>query len=276
MINDIEGKISNIEYTPLMCSTIPEYDIMDLNEAMKSSSFLLNIDNINKVAVSVWVSAKRSRSSPYARVYNTLNFSGKRITIIPVFKDEGLDGDRDYLQFDTIALMSLLRVHVIIAYYSSASKNIKYKNKITSQKYDIEFLSKKIIEITSNQQSDAIHWNIEETKNISVIGQKAIESYISIGKKLNIQMSNFDLAKERINEIAKSRQHFIDKSRDLALKAQLRESVTMQPKESVDGTKGIITIKNHLGGEYYFTVDETFLLKDTLKIIEAKHRSEER
>ncbi len=273
MINQIEGKITNIKYKPLLCSPIPEYNISNLENAMSNSaSFVLRVNDKNRIAVSWWVSAKRTRSYPYSRVYNTLNFSGKRITIIPIFKDEGLDGDRDFLQFDTIALMSLLNVHVIIAYYATAIKSKNYVNKITSQRFDNGFISQKINELISNQQSDALHWNMEELTNISEVGRHAIDSYINISRKLNVKMSNFERAEERIYEISKSREHFLSLSRNNAERAQLRESLTTQPKEIVDGTKGIITIKNYLGGEYYFTVDETMLISDdVLHLIEAKH-----
>ena len=43
-----------------------------------------------KIAVSRWISPKRTRSYPYERVYDTLAFDGKKVTIIPVVKDEGL------------------------------------------------------------------------------------------------------------------------------------------------------------------------------------------
>jgi hypothetical protein len=45
----------------------------------------------------------------FERVYNTLYLS-KKITIIPIIKDEGLGGDRDFIQWDTISLMSLIEI----------------------------------------------------------------------------------------------------------------------------------------------------------------------
>ena len=101
-----------------------------------TSVFLLRVDDHNTIAVSWWVSAKRTRSYPYARVYDTLSFSGKKITIIPVMKDEGKQGDRDFLQWDTIALMSLLGVYVIIGYYTDAERSLRYRHKITKQRFD--------------------------------------------------------------------------------------------------------------------------------------------
>jgi hypothetical protein len=58
----------------------------------------------NAFAASKWVSPKRTCSYPYEKVYNTLNFS-KKITVIPIVKDEGFDGDRDFLQWDTVYLI---------------------------------------------------------------------------------------------------------------------------------------------------------------------------
>ena len=270
-MNTIKGKITNIVYTPLMCSTLNEYSISELPRALRDASFLLLVDDTNKVAVSWWVSPKRTRSYPYARVYNTLSFSGKRITIIPIMKDEGYDGDRDYLQFDTIALMSLLNVHVIIAYYDSAEKSPRYVNKITNQRFDIDFLKKKIEMICKSQQSDALHWNMDELCNIDSIGRLSISKYESISQQLNVRMSNFQLAYDRIREISIGREEFLRISRIHAASAQHRESLTTQLGEVVDGTKAKITIENYLGGEYFFTTDETELVDGSLKLIEAKH-----
>lgn len=148
---DIFGEITGINYTPLLSrKNLDEYNLDELGEAFNSDSvFMLNVDNDNKLAVSWWVSAKRTRSYPYARVYNTLGYSGKRVTIIPIFKDEGIDGDRDFLQWDTISLMSLLGVNVIIAYYESASKSKRYENKITKQRFDIEYVKSQILKLMS-------------------------------------------------------------------------------------------------------------------------------
>ena len=41
--------------------------------------FILTINDKNEIAVSWWVSPKRTRSYPYARVYDTLGFAGKKL-----------------------------------------------------------------------------------------------------------------------------------------------------------------------------------------------------
>ena len=129
---DISAKITGIKYAPLLCRKLNIFEFKDLEKALSScASFILKVNKDNKIAISWWVSAKRTRSYPYARIYDTLSFSGKKITIIPVIKDEGKEGDRDFLQWDTISLMSLLGINVIVAYYDKAEKNTRYKNEST-------------------------------------------------------------------------------------------------------------------------------------------------
>jgi hypothetical protein len=63
-------------------------------------------------------------------------------------------------------------------------------------------------------------------------------------------------------------------SRQLAEKAQKRERVTAQPKEHLMGIKATLTVKNYLGGFYYFTCDEVEIHGDDLYLIEGKHSKE--
>src|SRR5215213_6108034 len=163
----------------------------DINSA-KSSCVISS--GQNRLAISKWVSPKRTRSYPYERVYNTFSVS-KRITVIPVVKDEGVSGDRDFLQWDTVSLMSLLDVYVILAYYDTAEKHRVRAGKITNQKFDNKFILSKINEI-SNYHSSALHWNLRELKSLSQILEKARESY----RKISAQ-NNLDFHSERGLEI---------------------------------------------------------------------------
>jgi len=96
---DLLAKITGIKYKPFLCRQLNIYPLEELNKALsKDATFILNIDSKNQIAISWWVSAKRTRSYPYARVYDSLGFSGKKATIIPIVKDEGIEGDRDFLQ----------------------------------------------------------------------------------------------------------------------------------------------------------------------------------
>ena len=268
---EIFAEIKGIKYTPLLCRELETYSITSLGKAIEEkSSFIIEINEKDRVAVSWWVSPKRTRSYPYARVYDTLGFSGKKITIIPIIKDEGKDGDRDFLQWDTISLMSLLGIYVIVSYYVEAEKSGKYDNKITKQRFDIEQLKKEIIRILS-YQSDALHWNLEQIERIPKIAELAFMHYENISKKLGVEMHSPESARQRIKEIKRGKEVFMNLSRKLAHESQRRESITSQPKEYLSGEKANITIKNYLGGYYYFTCDEVEIHANKLYLIEGKH-----
>lgn len=268
---DIRAKIVEMKYHPSLCSPLALHSIDVLSGALQSSgAFLLELSREDKMAISRWVSPKRTRSYPYARVYDTLGFTGKKVTVIPLIKDEGKDGDRDYLQYDTISLMSLLGVYVVISYYKDADVSGGYNNKITNQRFDVNHISSKLMEI-KNSLSDALHWNLNQLETIHDVFRLAIDAYGAISNRLGIEMHSFADAEKRMADIVRSREAFIQLSRNNAQRAQMRESVTVQPQENLDGSKSIITITNLYGGEYYFTADEAFIEDDKLHLIEGKH-----
>jgi len=268
---DLSAKIKEIKYTPLLCKQLRSYAFKDLKKALGTSAvFILDINKKNSISMSWWVSAKRTRSYPYARVYDLLGFAGKKITIIPIFKDEGKEGDRDFLQWDTISLMSLLGVYVIIAYYSDAERSKRYRHKITKQRFDVDYIKRQIQDVLS-YQSDPLHWNLTQVNRVGKIGEKAFEAYLRISEELNVEMHSRNSAKKRIEQLLKGKENFTTLSRSLSQKAQRRESLTIQPKEHLSGIKGMITIKNYLGGYYYFTSDEMEIKDRNIYLIEGKH-----
>ena len=270
-MEEITARIEGIEYKPFLVRELNSFNFKNLEEALsKETTFILEVDDKNKIALSWWVSAKRTRSYPYARIYDSLSFSGKKVTIIPIFKDEGKEGDRDFLQWDTISLMSLLGIYVIIAYYNKAEKSVRYKNKITKQKFDVEYLENEIIKLLS-YQSDALHWNLSQIEKVGKISEKALDSYQKISKITGVKMHSKKSVEKRINNLKSNKKIFMSLSRELAEKAQHREVITTQPKEKIEGIKGAITITNYLGGNYYFTVDEVEVHNRDIWLIEAKH-----
>lgn len=93
---NIVGKITGIKYTLFLSEDLKQIDFknFDINEV--PTTYLL-INKKTTLAVSKWVSPKRTRSYPFERVYNSLTTS-KKITVIPIVKDEGARGDRDFIQ----------------------------------------------------------------------------------------------------------------------------------------------------------------------------------
>ena len=151
---DIFAEIRGLKYTPLLCRKLDVFNFNSIDKALSSeATFILKTNIESHLAVSWWVSPKRTRSYPYARVYDSLGFSGKKVTLIPIIKDEGKEGDRDFLQWDTVSLMSLLGVYVIISYYSRASRSSRYQNKITNQRFDLDHIRNEIQKLLSYHQS---------------------------------------------------------------------------------------------------------------------------
>lgn len=268
-MNNITGKITGISYKIQFAEKLSEITESDFDINTAPASHILRTKN-SQFALSKWVSPKRTRSYPFERVYNTLN-SSKKITIIPIVKDEGKAGDRDFIQWDTISLMSLLDVYIIFAYYTDADKHI-LPNKITNQKLNNFEIKQKIQEI-EQYHSSALHWNLNELQqNLMYLIECAQQSYQQIQLKHQVQMHNEQGLNRFAQKIQAGLTEFMQFSRGKAQQAQEREFQTIQPKEHLSTlSKAKITIRNYLGGEYFFTVDEIHIENDMLYLIEAKH-----
>ncbi len=267
---NITAKITGIEYKPKLTSDLEVCDFETFNVNSLPASCLINYDGFS-FGFSKWVSPKRTRSYPYERVYNTLG-TAKRITVIPIIKDEGKKGDRDFIQWDTVSLMSLLDVFVVFTYYETAEKHKTRENKITNQQFDNDLVKRKISEI-KNYHSSALHWNLKEIEqSFPKLIQKAKSAYNRINKQLGIEFHNEQGIDRFANQFIDGVKNFMDTSRQKAQEAQNREMETIQPKEALSTlTKATITIENYLGGKYYFTTDEIKIEKDKVYLIEAKH-----
>lgn len=264
---NIEGKITGIKYKILLSDELKKVSFEDFDINEMPSSCLLT-DEQNTFAVSKWVSPKRTRSYPFERVFNTLNIA-KKITVIPIVKDEGAKGDRDFIQWDTVSLMSLLDVFVIFAFYNKAEKK---GQKITNQQFDNKFVRLKIKEI-EQYHSSALHWNLNELNtHLHDIIDKAKSAYAVIEESTGVRLHGANGLDNFKEKIGKDVSLFMAFSRGKAEKAQSREFVTFQPKESLATlSKAKITISNYLGGQYFLTVDEILLTADKVNLIEGKH-----
>ena len=72
--------------------------------------------------------------------------TSKRITVIPIIKDEGKKAT-EILSNGTRFRVSLLDVFAVFAYYKTAEKHKTRANKITNQQFDNELVKQKISEI---------------------------------------------------------------------------------------------------------------------------------
>lgn len=266
---EISGSIERIKYKQFVNDTLRESKLENFDVNKSTGAFTLS-NGREIIAVSRWISPKRTRSYPYERVYDTLAVSGRKVTIIPVVKDEGLGGQRDFLQWDTIALMSLLDVHVVLAYYDSAEKNVKRADQITKQQFDNGYITSRLNEFFDFKGTPR-DWNEREAKQLKVMFEKAKLAYQKISKETKTYLHD-ETALNELIKVAETPQAFLEFSRAKSRKAQNREFVTEQPKEALaSDTKAKVTINNALFGRYFFTCDETKIEPKTVYLIEAKH-----
>ena len=274
----IQGRIEAVKYTTSQIIALDETDYKDLN-VNDHSTILIAMDDQNKMALSRWTGPKRTRTYPFASVYDTYGFSGKRITVIPIIKDEGSDTNNDRINFITLSWMNLLNVYIILAWYEAADK--RSKTRITNQSLNNEWVLRKIREI-SNFQLDAHHWNNEHFINdFSHVLNKAVNSYQKIEKELNVTLhrssdhySNFINNFYSFNDINKiSLPKFAEYTLKRSRMAAAREVQTIHELELLqdNSIKAVFELRNNLGGEYFLTADDVYTRGDTLIIQEANN-----
>lgn len=267
----IRAQVESIRYDARMMARIPCFTDEDVRRgtAFRRGAFQLERKSYS-YGVSHWVTPKRTRSYPYGRIYDTIP-AARRVTIIPVCKDEGFDGDRDFIQWDSVSLMSLLGVYVVLAYYTDAKKSPRYADKITAQRFDTSYVLARLDELDT-YHSDALHWNLSELYDrLPGIADLAASSYDNMAARLGVRMHDSASLRARVDQLRRDVTEFRDASRHGSMRAQERETQTVQPKEVTTGEKAKLTLHNYIGGEYRQTVDECRIAADRLFLIEKKH-----
>lgn len=286
MLLFLKGKISNLyKHHPLLSSNLETFDFNKFNINNASSSGIIKFSSSNILAYSKWVSPKRTRSYPFARIYDTLQHTGKKITIIPVIKDEGKGesknkSNNDRINFITLSWMNLMNVYIILAWYENAERLNEYR--ITNQLFNNEYVIKKISEIES-YMLDAHHWNNQHfTNDFPFVFNKAVDSYRKISSDLSVKMNDEKNHISFLEKILSTDKKTLDLKKfaqTTLSKSQLaakREIVTTHALEHLKNkeVKGLFELTNNLGGKYYLTCDEV-ILKDKNHIVlqEAKNSS---
>ncbi|MHA1267035.1 MAG: hypothetical protein ACTSRS_17485 [Candidatus Helarchaeota archaeon] len=291
------GKIQNISYNPQLRDDKPlkiyEFKNFDINNC--AAFGLIKINPSDCVAYTKWVSPKRTRSYPFARIYNIYGFNTKIISIIPIIKDEGKDSmNNDRINAITFSWMNLLNIYIILSYYESAEKLPPNKRKtaanrannkseiikteyITNQKFNNDYVKKKIQEISQYHMS-ALHWNTKHfQEDFEKIWNKSIECYQKISKDLNVELHSFKKHKEVLHRFQKNGKFDIETFKKImdekSKKAQYREALTNHKLEFLaNSNKAILNLVNFLGGTYYLTCDE-ILIENGLVIIQESKNS---
>lgn len=268
------GFIQGVKYKACLTEKLKRVGFKEF-DVNKSSTYGIIQANDSEIAYSKWVSPKRTRSYPFARIYNTYNTS-KILTVIPVIKDEGKDGDLDKLQYSTISWMNLLNIYIVLGYYEQAEKSQKKvqvnKDKLANQKFNNDFIKAQIQEILDYKQS-ALHWNISLfEKHFVTIFRQALDAYTNISKLTGVKIHSQVGMEKYLQAVMANLEEFKNISLKGSQTASKREAMTSHKLEHlVDGVKATFSIKNYLGGIYYLTPDEILNNKECYIIQESKN-----
>lgn len=225
---------------------------------------------------------KRTRSFPFARTFELLSSSNKKLAFIPIVKDEGRV-QCDYLGLETVAILNAFGVYVIISYYSDAAAKTNKDGKITitNQKLSFKEIAEEIKRIHERNVSPK-EWNREMVTKFPFYLKKAMEAYESIRKKLNYPAGVFS----SVTQIPKYLQTISEDGFDEYLemrdgwkkKSQASDLLTIQPKEdvikSLKNVKLDVTFEDNLGLGYpvafHASPDEAMAFNNKIVFIEKK------
>jgi len=277
----IQGKIDNIEYHPTGGTELQTVVFQDFDINNYTSRLIRFERHPNHVAISRWKGPKRTRTYPFANIYDTYSFNGKRITVIPIIKDEGSDTNNDRINFITLSWMNLLNVYIILAWYEDADK--KSPTRITNQILNNDWVKEKIFEI-NDFQLDAHHWNNRHFINeFAKVLQQAVQSYIRISRENDVLLHSYtdhfsnyiDHFYEDDSEQKISLEKFAEFSLKRSRLAASRETQTIHNLEVLQegSVKALFELENNLGGKYFLTSDDVFINKERVIIQEAKNSS---
>lgn len=277
----LRGIARNIKYKPCLGVPLTTFDINTFNSNERQGFGIISLgEQGNSLGFSKWVSPKRTRSYPFARIYNTYHLP-KKVTIIPIIKDEGMGGDNDRINFITFSWMNLLNVYIILTWYEDAKAHRSSKDKITSQRMNNEYVKDKLIEISSYHQT-ALHWNTMHFETgFEDIFKRAVESYQNISRRVHARVHPPELHLKVLEQYRQSgkfnKDDFKLYSLPGSLSAAQRELSTRHELENlIDGKKGFFSIINWLGGEYHLTADEVYLKDGRVVIQESKNTTRAR
>ncbi len=280
-ILSLQGFIRDVRYIPCFSrDTLSLYNIeqFDVNQAQSYGLIDLGTSG-NNLAFSKWVSPKRTRSYPFARIYNTYHLNTKKVTIIPIIKDEGAGTqNNDRINFITFSWMNLLNIYIVLAWYEGAERKAGTTDRITNQVLNVKGVREKLFEISRYQMS-ALHWNTTHfEREFESIYLNAVDGYKKISQ---VEKVGIHSPKNHIQTLEKFKADgcfnlaaFKAASLRGSYEAAHRESVTTHLLESLqENTKSVFQISNYLGGQYYLTADEVYWEDGQLVIQESKNSS---
>lgn len=277
----LEGFIRDVRYLPHLTPAphpITPLDGFDVNQAKATG--LVNLGSPgNHLAYARWVSPKRTRSYPFARLYDIFHYNNRKVAIIPIIKDEGADSaNNDRINAMTFSWMSLLDIFIVLAWYDDAVRKPGVKNLITRQRLNAAWVRDKLTEISQYHLS-ALHWNTSHfQRDFETVYREAVDSYRQIAARTDVTLHSPEEHLRVLDRYLVNERFNLDAFRvETLLRSQgaaRREIQTTHRLESLaDGDKTLLSVSNYLGGTYYLAPDEVYFDGSTFVLQESKNNS---
>ena len=271
------GVIRDLKYDPrFQLRPLPRVDFADYDVNAQLPACVLDFDNEVRFGLSKWVSPKPSRTYPSERIYKTYHM-GKRVTIIPILKDEGAGTqNNDRLNFMTLSRMNLMNVFIILAWYDDAKLKPGRENRITNQRLNAAYVRERLLEVKQYQQT-ALHWNtMHFERDYECLFRTAVKRYLELGSgcgaKMHSAENHLAILESYLVDGKFSIEAFAKSSSRRTAAAAKREMLTVHELEYLaTGQKAYMELENMLGGEYHMTVDEVYWEVDKLVLQESKN-----
>ena len=171
-----------------------------------------------------------------------------------------------------------MNIYIILAWYEDAERKSGTTDRITNQILNAKSVREKLLEV-SQYRMTALHWNTTHfEKDFESIYLNAVDGYKKISRERNVAVHS---PKNHLQTLEKFKANghfslasFKEASLPSSYDAAHRESLTTHVLESLEeNSKGVFSISNYLGGQYYLTADEVYWENDQLVIQESKNSS---
>lgn len=265
-----DGIIKNVNYDPQLTTDLPTYDfsVFDVNTATPQGVIKLPHE---RLGYSIWDSPIQTKSYPFARIYNTYQSINRRITIVPVLKDNGADGTLEYIQYSTLSWMNLANVYIVFAYFDKASKRQKGdQNKLIKQKLN-NAIVKSQIERLIPYHSSAIHWNRSQFgDNFKSVYKRAVQAYEKISENTKTEIHPREIKLNYINKMRMDCRKYEGISIDGLKRADIEKDRGLHKNKYEDTQKSVFYLIDGYGGVYYLTAKDVWQLRDAFIIQETR------
>lgn len=265
-----DGIIKNVSYRPQLNENLAIYEFSDFDVNAVLPQGIIELPH-ERLSYSIWDSPIQSKSNPFARIYKTYEPVDRRITIVPVLRDDGMGGKLEHVEYATLSWMNVANVYIIFAYFDKA---IGFKKddqqKLIKQKLNNEII-KSQIEKLMPYHSSAIHWNRSQFGDqFKTIYKKAVRAYEKISENTQVEVYPRKKKLDFINQMRKDCRKYEGISIDGLKSADIKKDRGLHENKYEEGQKSVFYLIDGCGGVYYLTAKDVWRAWDTYVIQETR------